>query len=75
LPKRVGIKQSHDFLQALVPKPIRRSLHINLVHHGRAVCVPLNPRCDRCVLSSRCLTGQSRSRARRNVGSGNSTRA
>lgn len=60
LPDEVGIKQAHDFLQALVPLRIRRSLHINLVHHGRAVCVPVNPRCEACVLLSRCPTGHAR---------------
>ena len=60
LPEDVDIKQAHDFLQALVPKPIRRSLHVNLVHHGRAVCAPVNPRCGECVLLARCPSGRLR---------------
>jgi endonuclease-3 len=60
LPNNVDRKAAHDFLQELVPSPIRKTLHINLVHHGRAVCVPGVPRCGVCVLRSRCLTGRSR---------------
>jgi endonuclease III len=58
LPPRVDIKASHDFLQDLVPKDIRRSLHVNLIHHGRRVCTPRVPACDRCVLLSVCPAGR-----------------
>jgi endonuclease III len=60
LPITVDVKAAHDFLQELVPARVRRTLHINLVHHGRAICVPGVPRCDVCVLSSRCQTGRAR---------------
>jgi endonuclease III len=65
LPTDVDIKAAHDFLQALVPVPIRGSLHVNLVHHGRAVCLPLVPRCEGCVLVRRCATGQTMVATRR----------
>lgn len=58
LPPKVDIKAAHDFLQALVPKGIRRSLHVNLIHHGRRICVPGTPDCGRCVLLSLCPTGK-----------------
>jgi endonuclease III len=60
LPFDIDIKASHDFLQALVPTHNRRTLHINLVHHGRATCFPAAPACSRCVLATRCPTGQLR---------------
>jgi endonuclease III len=53
----VDAKAAHDFLQALVPTRLRRTLHINFVHHGRAVCIPTVPRCGVCVLRGRCPTG------------------
>jgi endonuclease III len=62
LPSGIDIKRTHDFLQGLVPRAIRRTLHINLVHHGRAICVPFNPRCNACVLHQRCPVGRARLR-------------
>jgi endonuclease III len=53
-------KAADDFLQVLVPAPLRRTLHVNLVHHGRAVCLPANPRCGACPVLSLCPTGTSR---------------
>ena len=58
LPPDVDIKASHDYLQELVPNAIRGSLHVNLIHHGRAVCVPIGPHCEGCVLVTRCPTGR-----------------
>ena len=57
VPPGVAIKASHDFIQPLVPTKMRRSLHINLIHHGRTVCVPTRPDCDRCLLADLCATG------------------
>jgi len=31
-----------------------KSLHINLIRHGRGVCKARNPRCDDCVLNDIC---------------------
>lgn len=53
-------KAAHNFLQALVPSGLRRSLHINFVLHGRAVCTPFRPACGQCVLSARCPSGAKR---------------
>lgn len=57
LPTAVHVKAGHDFLQDLVPPPIRRSLHVNLVRHGRDTCTPGVPRCLDCPLLSLCPTG------------------
>ena len=51
-------KPRHRDFERLVPGKIRRRLHINLVHHGRAVCRSQQPRCEGCVLVSFCPTGQ-----------------
>jgi endonuclease III len=53
-------KAAHDPLQELTPPSIRRSLHVNLVRHGRDTCLPAEPRCARCVLLSICPTGLQR---------------
>lgn len=61
--QRIGLvqgtpwKKSHDLLQDLVPRTLRRQLHVNLVHHGRKICTPRNPKCCECSLVSFCAHG------------------
>lgn len=52
-------KPAHDLYQSIVPPRTRKRLHINLIHHGRAVCRS-RARCDTCVLVSFCPEGQNR---------------
>lgn len=47
-------KSLHDDLQTLVAPIDRRSFHVNLILHGRAVCLPRDPRCGQCVFARRC---------------------
>jgi len=44
----------HNAIQAAVPAPRRRSLHVNLVVHGQRTCLPRNPRCPCCPLNAEC---------------------
>jgi len=46
-------KFDHDAFEQVVPPPLRRQLHVNLIHHGRAVCAN-KPQCGSCVLASFC---------------------
>jgi DNA (cytosine-5)-methyltransferase 1 len=55
-----GIKADHDPFQEAVPRRLRQQLHVNMVHHGRAVCQQTGPACHRCVLVSFCAEGRSR---------------
>ena len=52
-----GRKRDHDPFQEVVPPRIRKRLHINLVHHGRAVCRTSSTECGDCVLVSFCELG------------------
>jgi DNA (cytosine-5)-methyltransferase 1 len=53
-----GRKRDHDPFQEVVPPQIRKRLHINLVHHGRAVCRTSSTKCADCVLISFCKSGR-----------------
>lgn len=53
-----GRKKDHDPFQQIVPEGMRKRLHINLVHHGRAVCQTQRARCGECVLVSFCGQGR-----------------
>jgi endonuclease III len=46
---------AQDPLQNAIPKQYRYTLHINIVAHGREVCVPGRPKCETCVLAEECL--------------------
>ena len=43
-----------DFLQELISPSIRFSLHVNMVSHGRKICVARNPKCDACIINNYC---------------------
>jgi DNA (cytosine-5)-methyltransferase 1 len=57
-----GRKMDHDPFQEIVPREVRKRLHINLVHHGRAVCRSTREKCDECVLISFCERGRTTAR-------------
>ncbi len=45
---------SQDLIEAAVPRDLRYGFHVNTVAHGRAVCLPRNPRCASCCIAERC---------------------
>lgn len=49
-------KKRQAVLADLIPPELRYSMHVNLVMHGRAVCVSRIPRCDECALQNLCMT-------------------
>jgi endonuclease III len=44
----------HDAIQAAVPAPRRRALHVNLVVHGQRTCLPRAAQCGCCPLNADC---------------------
>jgi endonuclease-3 len=64
--KRVGVvpeksndEQAHQIMEKLVPPKKHYSLHVNLIKHGRQICRPQNPKCEKCSLIEHCDYGQS----------------
>jgi DNA (cytosine-5)-methyltransferase 1 len=47
-------KKLQRILTGLIPPPLRYSLHVNLVEHGRAVCRAPKPLCESCELRPFC---------------------
>lgn len=47
-------KKPQTVLEDLVPPPLRYSLHVNLVVHGREVCRSRKPQCESCELARFC---------------------
>lgn len=50
---RASFEEAHDEMLAITPPEDAYELHVNLIHHGRAVCRP-NPRCAECDLRRMC---------------------
>jgi DNA (cytosine-5)-methyltransferase 1 len=50
-------KVKQRLLWDAVPPSLRYPLHVNLVVHGRAICLAGKPRCGDCVLAARCAYG------------------
>lgn len=46
--------QCHEELESLVPPNLRRVFHVDCVLHGREVCRPERPVCERCCINSYC---------------------
>lgn len=46
--------QCHGELGALVPPKRRYAFHVDCILHGRSICRPRNPSCDRCCISRYC---------------------
>ena len=45
---------SQTMIEMAVPPEIRYSFHVNAIALGRSTCLPRNPRCTNCCLSSWC---------------------
>jgi endonuclease-3 len=60
VPEKSGDEQAHQLMEKLVPPKKHYSLHVNLIRHGRQICRPQNPKCDKCSLIEHCDYGQSK---------------
>lgn len=47
-------EQVHRRLQPLVPRGMHYRLHVNLIRHGREICIARLPRCEICPLTDLC---------------------
>ena len=46
--------QAHDLYLAMLEPDQMFEAHVNLIHHGRAICHARRPECDRCPVLPRC---------------------
>jgi endonuclease-3 len=54
IPANTTYEKAHQLLGALIPPKIHYRLHINLIRHGREVCVAGVPRCEMYPLTDVC---------------------
>ena len=58
IPEKVSDERAHRLMGQLISKGKHYSLHINMILHGRLVCHPRNPKCEKCCLIEQCRYGQ-----------------
>jgi endonuclease-3 len=57
VPRGGSDEQAHELMEQLIQANKHYSLHINLIRHGRHICRPQNPACERCCLIEYCAHG------------------
>ncbi len=54
LPPNVSASDAHEILTPLIAPESRYPLHVLMIAHGRDLCRPHDPLCDRCPLAALC---------------------
>lgn len=54
VPPRTGPDAATEALEMAIPPRDHYAFHINLIRHGREICKAQRPRCEICVLRTRC---------------------
>ena len=60
VPEKCTDARAHELMTRLVPAGKFYSFHVNLIRHGRALCRPRDPLCERCPIVEYCDYGQTR---------------
>ena len=60
IPAKCSDRFAHDVMNRLVPAGKFYSFHVNLIRHGRKLCRPRDPLCERCPIVEYCDYGRTR---------------
>jgi endonuclease-3 len=60
IPQKCTDARAHQIMDSIVPKGKFYSFHVDLIRHGRTLCRPREPLCERCPIVEYCDYGQSR---------------
>ncbi|MGB7923092.1 MAG: hypothetical protein WCF57_07600 [Pyrinomonadaceae bacterium] len=60
IPQKCSDARAHQLMDKIVPTGKFYSFHVNLIRHGRALCRPRDPLCERCPIVEYCDYGQDR---------------
>lgn len=58
IPQKCTDARAHDIMNTIVPHGKFYSFHVNLIRHGRTLCRPREPLCERCPIIEYCDYGQ-----------------
>jgi endonuclease III len=59
IPQKCTDARAHEIMNRIVPPGKFYSFHVNLIRHGRYLCRPRDPLCERCPVVEYCDYGQS----------------
>jgi endonuclease-3 len=51
---KVSADAAHIALERMIPPAWRYAMHINLIRHGRRICIAQRPACERCPVRAGC---------------------
>lgn len=54
IPPKASAERAHELLKPLIPRGGGYRLHVNLIRHGREICIARLPRCEVCPLTDVC---------------------
>lgn len=60
IPAKCSDEFAHQVMNRIVPQGKFYSFHVNLIRHGRKLCRPREPLCERCPIVEYCDYGQER---------------
>jgi endonuclease-3 len=60
IPQKCSDERAHEIMNRIVPAGKFYSFHVNLIRHGRKLCRPRDPLCERCPIVEYCDYGQGR---------------
>ena len=60
IPSKCSDEFAHRVMNSLVPAGKFYSFHVNLIRHGRKLCRPRDPACERCPIVEYCDYGRER---------------
>lgn len=58
IPQKCSDARAHEMMNNIVPAGKFYSFHVNLIRHGRTLCRPRSPACERCPIIEYCDYGQ-----------------
>ena len=58
IPQKSTDRRAHEIMNKIVPPGKFYSFHVNLIRHGRTLCRPRDPFCERCPIVEYCDYGQ-----------------
>lgn len=58
IPQKCTDARAHEIMNSIVPPGKFYSFHVNLIRHGRSLCRPREPLCERCPIVEYCDYGQ-----------------
>jgi endonuclease-3 len=58
IPQKCADARAHEIMDRIVPPGKFYSFHVNLIRHGRSLCRPRDPLCERCPIVEYCDYGE-----------------